>query len=95
MSFESWDLRWIAAMVGALLVAGVFAVFVPNAEKVNAAEGVQFFIARWGHSLVWMLLAVSFLMRATQNETLVGLANPVSAAGGLMYLAFLVTFTRL
>ena len=36
------NLPWIAAALVALIVAGVFAVFVPNAEKVsiNIAKGI-------------------------------------------------------
>lgn len=90
-----FDLRWLAAGVVALLIAGVFAVFVPNAEKVNATEGFPYFIVRWGHSLVWVLLAISFFIAASGNKSLLTLANPIAAAGGLLYLVFIVTFLRL
>ena len=92
---ETPDLRWLAAALVALIVAGVFAVFVPNMEKVSAATGLQYFIVRWGHSLVWVLLATAFVMFATQDQTLMAWANPVAAAGGLMYLVFTVNFLRL
>ena len=77
--------------VGALVIAGIFAVFVPRAEKVNALQGMRFVIVRWFHSLVWLLLALSFSLRAVQNETLNGLANPVAALAGLTYLIYMVT----
>ena len=44
---------------------------------------------------LWVLLAISFFMSASRNETLVAWANPVAAAGGLMYLLFIVNFLRL
>lgn len=89
------DPNWLAAAIGALLVAGTFAIFVPNAKKVNAATGVQYFLARWGHSLVWVLLALSFLMYASGNDTLMSLAGPVGATGGILYFFFMVSFLRI
>jgi len=86
----SW---WIWGAL-ALAVAGVFVVFVPKAEKVNALQGLTFVIVRWFHSLVWLLLALSFFMRATENETLTAWANPVALAGGLVYLLYMVTMLR-
>lgn len=92
---DSWDMRWLLAAVVALIIAGVFAVFVPRANQVNATEGLTFLIVRWGHSLVWVLLALSFLIRAFDLKPLLPLANPLAMLGGLTYLLFIGTFTRL
>ncbi|MDX1995066.1 MAG: hypothetical protein SF029_21980 [bacterium] len=88
------NISWWVWGIGALLIAVVFAVFVPMADRVNAAVGMQFFIARWFHSLVWLLLAASFFMRAVGGN-LTNWANPVAALGGVTYLIFLVTLIGL
>ena len=79
----------------ALVIAGIFAVFVPNKARVNAATGWRYIVVRWFHSLVWVFLAVAFLMQATENDTLKSLATVVGALGGLSYLVYVVTFSRL
>jgi hypothetical protein len=89
------DPNWTAAAIGALLIAFTFAIFVPNAKKIDATTGVKHFLARWGHSLVWVLLAISFLMYASRNDTLMALAGPISAMGGILYFLFMVSFLRL
>lgn len=88
------DNLWPVLGVGALVVAGIFMVFVPGAEKVNALDGLRFVIARWFHSLVWVLLAASFFMRGTAHETMRELANPVAMLGGLAYVVYIVTFMQ-
>jgi cbb3-type cytochrome oxidase subunit 1 len=84
---------WIWGIL-ALGVALMFVVFVPRSEKVRALHGMTFVIVRWFHSLVWVLLAVSFFLRATENETAVSLANPTSMAAGVVYVLYLVTMVR-
>lgn len=88
------DNLWPVLGVGALVVAGIFMVFVPGAEKVNALDGLRFVIARWFHSLVWVLLAASFFMRGTAHETMREWANPVAMLGGLAYVVYIVTFMQ-
>jgi hypothetical protein len=85
---------WLIVAVVALILAGVFAVFVPRADKINAATGMPFLIARWGHSLVWLLLAVSFAFRGSQTA-LGALSDPIAILGGLTYLVFITTYLRL
>lgn len=73
-----------------LALAAVFTRLWPR-QAVGAA-GWRYFLIRWGHAGVWLLLAVSFFLRAAG---LSGLADPAAAAAGLTYLAFLAaTFTR-
>ena len=83
------NIPWPIWGLGALVIAGVFAVFVPRADKVNALQGVGFVIVRWFHSLVWLLLALSFFLRAVENETISRLANPLAALAGLTYLVYI------
>lgn len=85
---------WFLGIV-ALVIAGIFAVFVPGKDRVNTATGWRYPVARWFHSLVWVFLAVSFFMQAAGDDSLKALASPVAALGGITYLVYIVTFTRL
>ena len=79
----------------ALGVAGVFAVVIyPSPEVVNALDGPTFIIMRWFHSLVWVLLAASFFLRATGNPSFHGIANLLAAGGGITYAIYLFTVVR-
>lgn len=78
----------------ALVIAGVFVVVVPSADKVATLEGLNFIIVRWFHSLVWVLLAASFFMKGTGIEALKGASDIVGLLGGLCYAAYLITTVR-
>ncbi len=78
----------------ALVIAGIFAVFVPSADKVAALEGLPYIIVRWFHSLVWVLLAMSFFLRGTGKDSLRGLSDLTGMLGGLTYAAYLITSLR-
>lgn len=91
MTTSFLNIPWSLWGVGALVIAGIFVVFLPRADKVNALQGARFVIVRWFHSLVWLLLALSFFLRAVQNEAINGLANPLAALAGLTYLVYMVT----
>ena len=78
----------------ALVIAGIFAVFVPSADKVAALEGMTFIIVRWFHSLVWVLLAISFFLRGTGNDSLRGASDLTAILGGLCYAVYLITSLR-
>lgn len=68
--------------LGCLAVAGVFARLAPRTE----AAGWRGWLARWGHALVWVLLAGMCLLWALG---LGALGNLLGLAAGLTYLAFL------
>ncbi|MBI1282467.1 MAG: hypothetical protein GC179_30350 [Anaerolineaceae bacterium] len=88
------DNLWPILGVGALVIAAVFAVFVPRATEVNALQGLTFVIVRWFHSGIWLLLALSFFLRMVDNESLSGLANPIAGLAGIGYLIYIVTMTN-
>lgn len=92
MGAKSLNVLWGSL---SLVVAAVFVVFVPSADKINAATGIQHFIARWFHSICWVFLAANFFLRALQNPRLLRPANLLSYAGGATYLIFLMTYLRL
>ncbi len=78
----------------ALVIAGIFAVFVPSADKVAALEGMTFIIVRWFHSLVWVLLAISFFLRGMGNISLKSPADLIGLLGGVCYAVYLITNLR-
>ena len=85
------NIPYFAWTVLALIVAGIFAYVWPH-KAVAVTSGLRYFVVRWGHSLTWFLLAVSFALRGTGPE-LNGGASFFAFAAGLMYLLFLaITF---
>ena len=79
----------------ALGIAGVYIVFVPQAQKVRAATGFRFIIVRWFHSVVWSLLALAAFLMALDSSALGGLAQMMALCAGVVYAIFIVTFIRL
>lgn len=82
------NLPWFAWAVLALLVAVVYT-FVWPQKAATVAVGFRFFIVRWGHALVWVLLAVNFALRGI-SPSLNGTANLIALVGGIVYLLFMV-----
>lgn len=79
----------------ALVIAAIFAVFVPSADKVMALEGSSFVIMRWFHSLVWVLLAASFFLKGTGSESVKGFSDLLAMGGGVCYAVYLITTVRM
>lgn len=82
------DVPWFVWAALALLLAIIW-IYVGPHTKIPATSGFRYFIIRWGHSLTWVLLAVSFFLRGI-NPSLNGTANLIAAAGGITYLTFIV-----
>ncbi|WKZ46237.1 MAG: hypothetical protein QY306_10505 [Anaerolineales bacterium] len=82
------DVPWFVWAALALLLAIVW-IYVGPHTKIPAASSFRYFIIRWGHSLTWVLLAVSFFLRGI-IPSLNGIANLIAAAGGITYLTFIV-----
>ena len=72
----------------ALVLAGIFDHVWPH-RAVTATTGFRYFVVRYGHSLTWILLALSFFLRGV-SPSLNGVANLIAASGGLVYLLFMV-----
>lgn len=86
------NIPWAIWGLLALGIAVIFVIVVPRRQKVYELQGMTFIIVRWFHSLVWLLLSVSFFIR--DIPALNGLANPLAALGGLTYLIYMVTLVR-
>jgi hypothetical protein len=81
------NLPWFV-WAGIALVVAVIYCFVWPHKAVTELIGFRFFVLRWGHALVWILLTVNFVLRGL-FPSLNGPANLVAAAGGLIYLLFM------
>lgn len=81
------NLPWFAWAALALVVAIVYS-FVWPQKAVTDVIGFRFFIVRWGHALVWVLLAINFVLRGI-SPSLSGAANVIALAGGILYFLFL------
>ena len=76
-------------MTALALVIAVIFVYVGPHTKILVTPGLRYLVIRWGHALTWILLAVSFFLRGI-SPSLNGVANLIAAAGGLVYLLFIV-----
>lgn len=83
-----FNLPWFAWAGLALVVAVIYSITLIPKEALTAT-GFRFFILRWGHALVWVLLTINFVLRGI-SPNLNGIANLVAAAGGVMYLLFML-----
>lgn len=82
------NLPWFVWAAIALAVAVTYT-FVWPQKTVVAAEGFRFFIIRWGHALVWVLLTINFVLRGI-SPSLNGIANLIALAGAIVYFLFMV-----
>ena len=81
------NIPWFAWAGLSLLVAIIYS-FVWPKKAVTETTGLRYFVVRWGHALVWILLAVNFLLRGL-SPSLNGAADAVALVGAAMYVAFL------
>jgi hypothetical protein len=79
---------WFAWTTIAFLLAVTY-YFVWPKHRAGAQGGFRFLVLRWAHALTWLLLALSFILRGL-SPALNGAASFIAAAGGLVYLLFIV-----
>ena len=89
MSVGFLGLPWFG-WAGISLVVAILYSFVWPRKRVSQNTGFRFFILRWGHALVWILLAINFMMRGF-SPNLNRSADFIALAGGAIYLAFMFT----
>lgn len=89
MEARGWlGLPYIAWGAVCLAVALLWAFVWPAAEAAGAA-GLRYFLIRWGHSLVWALLAAMCFMKASGAPAVAGWGNLAGMAALLVYVSFL------
>lgn len=72
-----------------LVVALVFTLFWPSGKVGADTTALRYFVLRWFHALVWLLLALSCFIRGAEILGGAGTANLVALAALPVYLAFL------
>lgn len=78
---------WWVWGLGALVVAAVFAFVWPHSPATAELPAIQQVVLRWGHSVVWVLLALFCFLRGWG----VGWANIPAVLAGLIYAVFVFT----
>jgi hypothetical protein len=82
-------MAWVAI---ALLVALMWAWYWPADRLRGATPGsFRYIVLRWFHSLVWVLLAISFLLRAIWGSAVTPITNITALSALLVYLVFMTT----
>jgi hypothetical protein len=71
------------------LALAVLWAFVWPVERAVGASGLRLAMVRWGHSLVWLLLALMCFLRGSGNPAAAGWGNIAGLASLAVYLAFL------
>ena len=86
---------WGAICLG---FAAIFVFFWPSARVGPNTGTIQFFLLRWGHAAVWVLLAAAILLRTSvgtpgdfERETLPSIMGLAAVA---VYVAFLIALIR-
>jgi hypothetical protein len=79
-----WGIPFLALAAIAFVIAAIFLVWDMSA----GAIGPRGFILRWCHGACWLLLGLAALLKAGQVAG--SLPSWVAAAGGALYLVFLV-----
>lgn len=77
-----------------LVLAGVAAIIALAYVVLPAAvpgDGLRWFVLRWFHTIAWTFLALAALVRSKAAAAPVELTAPLAAAGGLVYVTFMLT----
>jgi hypothetical protein len=82
---------YLWGIIGVLL-AVVFAFIAPREQ--GKMSQTKYIIVRWFHSLVWLLLALSFFLRGTENPTAIRAADIVAISGGIVYAIYFINTVR-
>ena len=83
-----YGVPWLVLAAGAAVLAVGYIVVPAGA----GASGLHWFALRWFHSIAWTFLALAALVRARVSDAPLEWAAPLGATGGLVYVAFMVTF---
>ena len=82
---------WTALGSVCLIVAAIYGVFWPRPKPGTLRPRWRQVVLRWGHTAVWLVLALSFFIRGADTPGIAGQANVLALAGGLLYAVFIVT----
>ena len=80
---------WVALAGASVVIAAIYAVEWPRPRGGLRRSPWRHVLLRWGHSAVWVLLAVSFLAR-TGGAPATSAANALAILALVLYAAFLI-----
>lgn len=83
---------WVWALPCAA-VAVLYAVVWPASKVTSDTTTPSYLLLRWGHSVTWVLLAISFMVRNSTIRWRSRVANLFAVAALVMYAAFLYAAT--
>jgi hypothetical protein len=75
----------------ALLITVIW-IFVWPSDRAALGEPVRYFILRWFHAIVWLLLALAAFIAGFNLPGGVRLAKPVAFVSLIIYLIFMAAF---
>ncbi len=82
-------IAWLIWSCVALGIAILFAIIAPSKETQRRTTGLRFFVLRWFHSIVWLLLALSFFLRGANLPGTTSAADLVALLALAAYLVFI------
>lgn len=85
---------WLVWAGLALIIALLYAFVIPNSKITPEMAGLQLIVLRWFHPLVWICLAIMFLMRSKLLPGGVALANNIGLVGLGLYIIFMIVLFR-
>ncbi|MBA3748305.1 MAG: hypothetical protein H0W96_12565 [Solirubrobacterales bacterium] len=83
---------WLA-WAGVAAVAALLFTVIQIPKQTPHTTGLTHFVLRWAHSITWLLLALSFLIRGLAPD-LTTLADAVGLMGLGAYIAFRTAMTQ-
>jgi len=72
----------------ALVIAAIFVYVWPSDKVPGDTTSIRYLILRWGHTLVWVLIAGFIFLRSVGATSL---ASLLGGLAGITYLAFIAT----
>ena len=87
------NIPWWVYGLGAMLIALVWVFVWPAERATGELSSLRYFFLRWGHALVWLLLAVSFFLRGFLPDASAA-ANLIALAALGVYIGFLAALIR-
>lgn len=90
-----WGMPWFVWGIVCLIIAAIYARIWPrpvDRAALRPYPRLQFFVLRWFHALVWVLLALSSFLWSLTQPGLSTLAGSVAFLGLVCYIAFIWTF---
>lgn len=91
MAQKLLDNIWLILAIVAVIIALLYAFVIPNSKLTPDLTAIQYFILRWLHSIVWVLLAIMFLIRAQLVPLSISIGNIIGYASLACYIIFMAT----